>query len=210
MILLDTIVTLPTADTLQIISDVSQQVVERQSASGNAFGTFIDYAYKISMLCIAIANFVYIWNLNQRKDTKEQDKEQEERTKQKRAQRIGYLKTLVYEENLPNLYIFFVELETELSKLKDQQANIGEIEKNLQTIFKNLRSKFIIVLSAAVPELGSQVQNIADTMHDQLVSNMSDEGVNLWVERYYNDMIKKVYEEGKVNIVSTLFNYDGH
>lgn len=210
MILLDTIATLPTADTLQIISDVSQQVAEKQLSSGNAFGIFIDYAYKISMVCIAIVNFIYVWILNQKKDTKEQDKEQEERTKQQRAQRIGYLKTLVYEENLPNLYNFFVELETELCKLKGQEADKKEIEKNLQTIFKNLRSKFIIVLSAAVPELGSQIQDIADTMHEKLVSNMSDEGINLWVERYYNDMIKKVYEGGKVKIVSTLFNYDGH
>lgn len=210
MILLDTILALSSADTLQSFADVSQPVAEIEYSFCNVFSIIFDYAYKTSMVIIACLNFVYICRLNQKKDTKEQDKEQEERVKQQRTLRIGYLKTLVYEENLPKLYNFFVELETELYKLKDKKANKKEIEKNLQTIFKNLRSTFIIVLSAAVPELGAQVLEIADKMRDQLVSNMSDEGINLWVDRYYNDKINKVYEEGKINMVSTLFNYDGH
>lgn len=210
MIFFDTITAVSAQDTLQTIADANKITSETGCSFGQAIGTIIDYAYKISMVFIAAVNFFYVRKLNQEKDTKEQNKEKEEREKQRKVQRIEYLKTLVYDENLPNLYDFFVKLETETVKLKVENADKKEIEKNLQVIFKNLRSKFIIVLSAAVPELGNQIQEIADDLHNQLVSNISDEGINIWVERYYNDLVKKVYEKGKVDMISTLFNYDGH
>lgn len=210
MIILDTIATILAQDSVQSMVDVNKSVPETGFSFCQILGSVIDYAYKISMVFIAIVNYIYVRRLNQEKDTKEQNKEQEERLKQKKAQRIEYLKTLVYDENLPNLYDFFVKLETETVKLKSEDADKKEIEKNLQVIFKDLRSKFIIVLSAAVPDLGNQIQDIADNLHNQLVSNISDEGINIWVERYYNDLVKKVYEKGKIDMISTLFNYDGH
>lgn len=209
MIILDTIATILAQDSVQSIVDVNKRVAETGCSLGQILGSFIDYAYKIAMVFIAIVNYIYVRRLNQEKDTKEQNKEQEERLKQKKAQRIEYLKTLVYDENLPKLYDFFVNLEAETVKLKSENADKKLIEKNLQGIFKDLRSKFIIVLSAAVPDLGNQIQDIADNLHDQLVSNMSDEGINIWVERYYNDLVKKVYEKGKIDMISALFNYDG-
>lgn len=210
MIILDTIATILAQDSVQSMVDVNKSVPEAGFSFGQILGSVIDYAYKIAMVFIAIVNYIYVKRLNQEKDTKEQNKEQEERLKQKKVQRIEYLKTLVYDENLPNLYDFFVKLETEIVKLKSEIADKKEIEKNLQVIFKDLRSKFIIVLSAAVPDLGNQIQDIADNLHNQLVSNISDEGINIWVERYYNDLVKKVYEKGKIDMISTLFNYDGH
>lgn len=210
MIILDTIATILAQDSVQSMVDVNKSVPETGFSFGQILGSVIDYAYKIAMVYIAIVNYIYVRRLNQEKDTKEQNKEQEERLKQKKAQRIEYLKTLVYDGNLPHLYDFFVKLETETVKLKSENADKKEIEKNLQVIFKDLRSKFIIVLSAAVPDLGNQIQDIADNLHSQLVSNISDEGINIWVERYYNDLVKKVYEKGKIDMISTLFNYDGH
>lgn len=210
MIILDSIATILAQDSMQSVVEVNKSVVGTGCSIGQILGTVIDYAYKIAMVFIAIVNYIYVRRLNQEKDTKEQNKEQEERLKQKKAQRIEYLKTLVYDENLPRLYDFFVKLEKETIKLKSEDADKKEIEKNLQVIFKDLRSKFIIILSAAVPDLGNQIQDIADNLHNQLVSNISDEGINIWVERYYNDLVKKVYEKGKIDMISTLFNYDGH
>lgn len=208
--ILDVISVVYTSDGLATIANTAQQIGAEGNFWGSVIGSIVDYAYKCSMVIIAVVNFIYVRKLNEKKSTEERNKEQEERAKERKAQKISYLKTLVYEENLPNLYAFFVNLENEIIRLKEKDVDKKEIEQKLQTVFKELRSKFIIVLSAAVPELGQKVQDIADKMLDQLVANMSDEGINLWVERYYNDMIKKVYEGGKVEIISTLFNYDGH
>ena len=43
-------------------------------------------------------------------------------------------------------------------------------------------------------------------MRDALLRNMADKGINLWVTKYFNDMIKVVYENGKKEMVNALFN----
>lgn len=46
-------------------------------------------------------------------------------------------------------------------------------------------------------------------MRDSLINNIADEGINLWVEHYYNDKIKMVVDSGKVKMIKALFDYNG-
>ena len=126
------------------------------------------------------------------------------------------LKTIVLIPNLKKMYKFLDKLWTELEKLKlgsDVDKNVDkenavkqEIEPTIQALFASFRSDFIIVLNATAPSLG---KHISDTMRDTILSNMADPGINLWVTKYFNDKIKSVYEKGKMDMVNTLFNYDG-
>lgn len=189
--------------------DVAQQGAITQSQTASSCSGILDFLYKISMPTIALCNLVFIIMMHRSKRVSDENKEQEERQRRKRELRIDYLKTIVYEQNLPRLYDFFSSLQKELQKLKDKDQNRSEIEKGIQELFKSFRSDFIIILSAAVSELGDTIQDECDTMRDGFVEKLSDEGINLWVEKYYNDNIKSVFERGKVNIINALFNYDG-
>ena len=189
--------------------DVAQQGAFTQSQTASSCSGILDFLYKISMPTIALCNLLFIIMMHRSKRVSDENKEQEERQRRKRELRIDYLKTIVYEQNLPRLYDFFSSLQKELQKLKDRNQNRKEIEKGIQELFKSFRSDFIIILSAAVSKLGDTIQDECDTMRDGFVEKLSDEGINLWVEKYYNDNIKSVFERGKVNIINALFNYDG-
>lgn len=199
-ILTDSLVSPVLVDTLQNVSQLNQ-VVDADSTN-ISFNSIIDILYKIAMIVIAIANFIYAWKLNifrEKKDGRHRIS----------ARKMDYLKTIIYEPNLKYLYEFYFDIESELQKLKDRNANKADVEAEIQRIFKKFRSNFIVILNAAVPELGYKVQNICDTMRDSLLENLSDPGINLWVDRYYNDKIKSVFEKEKANIISALFSYDG-
>lgn len=180
-----------------------------ENASGFSFTTVLDCLYKISMIAIAVMNYVYAKKLNIFKHKVDTDKAKEEEIRRSKDRRIDYLKTIVYEPNLAKLYTFLNSLEIELVKLKDKQVDRSVVEGNIQKLFTQFRSDFIIILQASVPSLGQKILDSCDYMRDTLVANISDEGVNLWVERYYNDLIKSVFEQGRTRIISQLFTYDG-
>ncbi len=132
---------------------------------------------------------------------------------------MDLLKTIVLIPNLKKMYSFLDKLWGELEKLKleneaekttDKENGVKqEIEPTIQALFATFRSDFIIVLNATAPSLGKEVEQISDTMRDTILSNMADEGVNLWVTKYFNDKIKSVFENGKMDMVNVLFNYIG-
>jgi len=181
-------------------------------ASSSSFSGFVDVAYKLSMVAIAIFNIFYVIRLN---NAQSQDKE----AQRKSERRMDLLKTIVLIPNLKKMYRFLDKLWGELEKLKleneaekttdKEKAVKQEIEPIIQALFTTFRSDFIIVLNATAPSLGKKVEEISDKMRDTILSNMADEGVNLWVSNYFNDKIKSVYEKGKMDMVNVLFNYNG-
>lgn len=168
----------------------------------------IDVLYKVSMVAIALFNVFYVWKLNKSQD---QDKE----VQRERERRADLLKTIVLIPNLKKMYHFLDDLWGELERLKlegedektayKEDAIKGEIEPKIQALFATFRSDFIIVLNAAVPSLGKEMEYMSDKMRDTLLENMDDPGINLWIPKYFNDKIKTVYEDGKMNMVNALF-----
>ena len=195
--------------TILCIVEAAQQGAITEPQTTSSLSNILDFLYKISMPTIALCNLIFIIMMHWSKRVNDENKDLEERQRRERSLRIDYLKTIVYEHNLPRLYSFFSSLKDELQKAKDKNSNRSDIERAIQDLFKSFRSDFIVILSAAVPELGDSIQDECDFMRDSFVEKLSDEGINLWVENYYNDNIKTVYERGKVKIIHTLFSYDG-
>lgn len=194
------------------VTDTSQIAQSAQAGSSVTFSGVVDIAYKLAMVAIAAFNIVYVIMLNKAQN---QDKE----VQRKSERRMDLLKTIVLIPNLKKMYGFLDKLWAELEKLKlesetdkntaKEDAVKKAIEPMIQTLFASFRSDFIIVLNATAPSLGEKVEQISDAMRDTLLSNMADEGVNLWVPKYFNDKIKSVYEQGKMDMVNALFNYNG-
>lgn len=169
----------------------------------------LDVIYKLAMIAIALFNVFYVCKLNKSKDKKESAKEENEKQRNEEERKIALLKSLVFDYNLENLYDFFAKANDELLKLKEQNADKVAIEAELQSIFKDLGDNFIIFLLATTSQLGKKFQDVSDSMRDELVNNISDDGINLYVDRYYNDKIKMVFDNGRNKMINLLFQYDG-
>ena len=193
-------------------ADASQLAQSAQTGNSVTFGGVVDIAYKLAMVAIAAFNIVYVIMLNKSQN-------QDKAAQRKSERRMDLLKTIVLIPNLKKMYRFLDKLWAELEKLKleneadknadKENAVKQEIEPTIQALFATFRSDFIIVLNATAPALGDKVEKISDTMRDTILSNMADEGVNLWVFNYFNDKIKTIYEKGKMEMVNALFNYNG-
>ena len=194
------------------VADTAYVAQTAQAVAPITFSGIVDIAYKLSMVAIAAFNILYVIKLNKAQN---QDKEAQRESER----RMDLLKTIVLIPNLRKMYGFLDKLWAELEKLKlekeedknadKENAVKKEIEPAIQALFASFRSDFIIVLNATTPALGEKVKEISDAMRDTILSNMADEGVNLWVLKYFNDKIKSVYEKGKMDMVNALFNYNG-
>lgn len=194
------------------VADTAYVAQTAQAVAPITFSGIVDIAYKLSMVAIAAFNILYVIKLNKAQN---QDKEAQRESEH----RMDLLKTIVLIPNLRKMYGFLDKLWAELEKLKlekeeyknadKENAVKKEIEPAIQALFASFRSDFIIVLNATTPALGEKVKEISDAMRDTILSNMADEGVNLWVLKYFNDKIKSVYEKGKMDMVNALFNYNG-
>lgn len=197
---------------IQTAAVVDSLQTEAIVTTPSSFGGVIDVLYKLSMVAIALFNVFYVIRLNKNQN---QDKQSQRQTEH----RMDLLKTIVLIPNLKKMYKFLDNLWTELEKLKlesedeknsDKENTVKkEIEPIIQNQFSTFRSDFIIALNATTPSLGNKVERISDTMRDTLLENMADPGINLWVATYFNDKIKSVFEKGKMDLLNTLFNYNG-
>lgn len=199
---------------LQVVeaSDSMPIVPSAEAVSSVSFGSIIDVAYKLAMVAIAVFNIFYVIRLNR---TQNQDKESQRKTER----RIDLLKTIVLIPNIGKMYSFLDNLWAQLEKLKldeEDEKNTekenevkSSIEPEIQKLCATFRSDFIIALNATAPSLGKKIEDISDEMRDTLLKNMADPGINLWVTKYFNDMIKTIYENGKMAMINALFNYEG-
>lgn len=93
--------------------------------------------------------------------------------------------------------------------LRDPGANKVAVEQNIQVLFKGLNEKFIYFLSAVDNNLYDKILGKSDNFRDKLVANIFDDGINIHVERQYNELIDKPYKDFKKNIIQDLFGYTG-
>ena len=96
-----------------------------------------------------------------------------------------------------------------LGILKDPEANKATVEQHIQVLFKGLNEKFIYFLSAVDNNLYSKILRKSDNFRDQLVANIFDEGINIHVDKQYNELIDKPYKVFKKDIIQDLFSYTG-
>ena len=111
--------------------------------------------------------------------------------------------------NLKFLYDSFADLEKDLSKLKEKGCDKSAVEKSIQTDFRKLNERFVNFLEAIDGTLYHSMLDACDQCRDKIVSNIGDDGVNLWVDEKYKDLIMKPLDDTKKKMLSQLLNYRG-
>lgn len=189
-------------DTLANLPLIINNMASNATEEGSSFLKTINVFYKFATVMIALFNLVFAIYIFIMKDKKEDNNKEADR-------KINLLKTLVLDYNLKYVYSFFDELETILSILKDPKANKVTIEQQIQVLFKGLNEKFIYFLSAVDNNLYNKILRKSDNFRDQLVANIFDEGINIHVDKQYNELIDKPYKVFKKDIIQDLFSYTG-
>lgn len=179
------------------------------ASASSTFPAVLDTIYKLAMIAIALFNVFYAHKLNLFKRKKEENDEENSKRQREEERRITLLKSLVLDYHLEYLYVFLTSTGDLLQKLKTKDVDKKVIETELQKTFKELNDRFIVFLLATASSMGEQFQDVSDAMRDELVTNISDESINLWVERCYNDKIKMTFEKGRDKMINLLFRYDG-
>ncbi|WP_444106809.1 hypothetical protein, partial [Bacteroides sp.] len=123
--------------------------------------------------------------------------------------KFALLKSLIFDYNLKFLYDSFADLEKDLSKLKEKGCDKSAVEKSIQTDFRKLNERFVNFLEAIDGTLYHSMLDACDQCRDKIVSNIGDDGVNLWVDEKYKDLIMKPLDDTKKKMLSQLFNYRG-
>ena len=196
----DSLIIEQVVDTL--INSPIKNVASNNSEDCFSFLKLVDILYKFATVLIALFNVFFAVYIYRTKDKKEDDNKEADR-------KIGLLKTLILDYNLKYVYIFFDDLEPHLSVLKNRKTDKKIVEQNIQRLFKDLNEKFIYFLSAVDKKLYQKILDKSDNFRDILVANIGDEGVNIYVERQYNELIDKPYKDFKKTIIQDLFSYTG-
>ena len=123
--------------------------------------------------------------------------------------RISLFKTLILDYNLKYVYDFFDELELVLSGLRDENCDKKIIEQQIQNKFKSLNEKFVYLLMAVDPIFYQKILNLSDNLRDGLVNSIFDEGVNLYIEKKYLELINVPYQDFKIKLLKFLIEYRG-
>jgi hypothetical protein len=190
-------------DSLTMIKDTVMTVVPQQMPQEPySLMGILDVVYKIAMILIAAFNAWFAYTIHKLKNKKEDDFKEADR-------KIALLKTLILDYNLKFVYEFFDNLEAHLSGLNERKADKRAIESHIQADFKRLNEKFVNLLSAVDRKLYDKILDISDSCRDKLVTNIGNEGVNLYVEAQYKNLIKNPYDDIKRTILSELFGYKG-
>ena len=126
-----------------------------------------------------------------------------------RNRKLSLLKTLILDQNLHYYYDIFEEIEKNLADLKKKDCDKVRIEKDLQYNFRQIFEKFLNFLSIIDTGLFESVKKECDECRDELVTNIVDEGINLYVEAQFNSKIKNRVQQTKETILSSIFNYKG-
>lgn len=164
----------------------------------------LDSIYKIAMILIAAFNIAFALYIFKVKNKKDNDSEEKNR-------RIGFLKTLVLDHSMIDLYRFFslidietLRLKSKLSKLEKKEVNDAIIAFGIE-----LRQRFIDPLIAIDNGLYSNVLHAVDELIDGITNCIYDEGINLTHKPKFEEQINQKIQKTKTSIISTLFSYKG-
>lgn len=123
------------------MDDLFLEISQNGESAGISFSLIVDYAYKISMVIIAIVNASLLFCRNKKVDKIDEENKEKNR-------KITLLKTLILDYNLHSFYEIFEQIEAELQVLKKKDCDKIALEPKLQILFNQLFEKFINFISA--------------------------------------------------------------
>jgi hypothetical protein len=160
---------------------------------------------EIATVVIAVVNVIlviYIFRNNNNRDLTLKEKER----------KLNLLKTLVLDYSMQHFYRFFDEIDIETHKLMkrglDENAK-KSINESLLNSGKKLEQKFIDLFIGIDNLLYEQIKERSDKLLDGYTECIFDEGVNLYAENKFNDLITNKMIECKSQIIKILFSYSG-
>lgn len=135
---------------------------------------WLDVSCKIATVIIALFNIIfaiYIFNKNRKREL---------------------TCSLILNYSIKYFYKYFEDLDSKLDVLKTPSASNDlkkEIEKEIQSLGRKFEQQFIDLFLSVNPEMHRRIANMIDDMTGQIVEAMFDEGINLYIEQKYDDMI---------------------
>ena len=123
--------------------------------------------------------------------------------------KMSLFKTLILDYNLRYVYDFFDNIDRLLANLKQQDCDKRALDPIIQNQFKLLNEKFIYLLMAVNQDFYLSILKLSDEFRDELVANIADDGVNLYIDRKYTELIENPSKSFKVKLLKALFEYRG-
>lgn len=166
---------------------------------------WLDIASKIGLLFIAIFNFVFAVYIFIFRNIKEKQNREKDR-------KINLLKTLILDHALKHLYNFFDQLAVKTEKLKNEKLEKKEksiINEDLLSYFSCFRTNFIDSLIAIDRRLYDDILKETDYLQDHFSKSIFDEGINLYDQNKFKEIIEDQIRNTKTEILKLLFSYKG-
>lgn len=186
-------------DSLTIFNPPMMLPIEVQCASENGWWNILTWI--LSFIFSALT--FYVGRITARKNEIKNDEIKEVDRK------MSLFKTLILDYNLRYVYVFFEQLDNQLRELKQPNCDKKLLDSHIQNEFKKLNEKFVELLMAVDNDYYESMLKLSDKYRDKLVSNIADDGVNLYVESKYSELIDSPCREFKVLLLKSLFNYRG-
>jgi hypothetical protein len=165
--------------------------------------SLLDNISKISSIIIAAFTLfftLYIFWFQNKKNSRKENIDR----------KIDALKTIILQNNLSSLFIFFdkVLLHTKVLNEKDLVDDDKKLlNDNLQDELRNVRLKFTDLLLAVDSDLYEKTKKLLDEMIDKITESMFDEGINLKHYPKFEEAITTVISQYKTDIVKELYHY---
>jgi len=192
-------------DSLAILQDslnhINAAVAKESGTSTNlwdAMSASLDVVYKLGMVVIALVNIYFAKRLHKQQDAKEEKKNDSDH-------KVALLKTLILDNNLPDFYDFFEDLEKETDKLKNEKANTKEIETEIQKVFRGLNEGFIDLLQGIDEDLYNGILAISDSTRETIILSMAEYKLN--VEKVHKEHITGPIAKMKKDVIRKLFEF---
>lgn len=155
---------------------------------------YIDIGCKIATVIIALINIFFVINIF------------------KRNKQRDLLKTLVLDYSIKHFYKYFEDMDNVLTQLKEigdldiqrKEEKKKEIEKEIQCFGREFEHKFIDLFLYINPAIHKKIKEKTDDMVSAIVTSMFDDGINIYVEKIYNERIASTMAITKSQIIRML------
>lgn len=158
----------------------------------------LDVIYKFGMVVIAIMNIVFAQKLRKKQTVRDEEKSNSDH-------KVMLLKTLILDHNLDTFYNTFSEIIVVTNQLKDHNADIKDIEKQVQEKFKKLNEGFVELIQGIDETLYFNLLTKSDDTRDLIVSNMKE--YRLSIDKVYKEHVLDPIAEMKKECIKLLFEF---